>query len=470
MSLRHARTRLPLTALVAALAAVALAAPAASAGLLTASGTTITYTASPGEPNFVSVNWGNGAGAPAPPWISDHEDIVAGAGCQEAVASNFECPSAGIHPTVILRLGDGDDIAESSNTLAAGNHVEIYGEDGNDKLTSNAGSDLLDGGAGDDTLEPDDGEEGPGDVLRGGPGTDLLQLAGTLVPALTATLDDVADDGAPGERDNYASDFENVQGSSVAANTITGTDGPNTITGGDLADVLTGRGGDDKIEGHDQNDRIDGGEGADRLVGDAGDDLIVGGGGVDSMDGDGVGGWGQVIAGNDRIEARDGLAEPINCGLATDTAIIDAIDTVPADPTTACEIVDRGPAAPTPPPVGGGTTPLAAKPAIASTALRYRDGRVRLVVSCPAAATKTCAGTLRARTAAKVRVGKRRATVTVLSASYSVEAGQRRTLRLRPTTAGRSLLRRSKAVKLTVELRAKGAKAATATRRLTLRR
>jgi hypothetical protein len=462
--------RSSLAAVLAVLLAVAAVPAAARAGTLTASGTTVTYTAAPGEKNFLTVNWGNGAGAPAPPWFSDHADIVPGAGCQEAVASNYECPGAGAHPTVIVHLGDQDDVAESSNTLAAGNHVELYGEDGNDDLESDAGSDVLDGGAGDDTLSPDDGEEGPGDVVRGGAGTDLLQLAGTLVPALTATLDGVADDGAPGENDNYAADLENVQGSAVAANTITGTDGPNTITGGDLADVLTGRGGDDAIEGHDQNDRIDGGDGADRLVGGAGDDLIVGGGGVDSIDGDGAGGWGQVIAGNDRIEARDGLAEPINCGLATDTAILDPTDTVPADPTTACENVDRGIAPAPPPPPGGGTTPKPATAGVASTSLRYRDGRVRVVVRCPATAARACAGTLRARTAARVRVGRRRATVTVLSASYSVEAGRRRTLRLRPTTAGRSLLRRARAVRLVVVLRARGARTATATQRLTLRR
>ncbi|HWI72089.1 MAG TPA: calcium-binding protein [Baekduia sp.] len=469
MPYRLARTRLSLLVAVAALTAVAV--PAARAGTLTASGTTVTYTAAPGEKNFLTVNWGNGAGGPSPPVFTDHVDITTGAGCEEIYAYSYDCPGAGAHPTVIVRLGDQDDIAESSNAQAAGNHVELYGEDGNDQLESDAGTDTLDGGPGDDTLSPDDGDEGPGDVVRGGPGTDLLQLAGTLVPALTATLDDVADDGPPGEHDNYASDIENVTGSKVAANTITGTNGPNEILGADLTDTLTGLGGDDHIEGYDQNDRIDGGDGADRLVGGSGDDTIIGGGGVDSIDGDGVGAWGQVIAGNDTINARDGLAEPINCGLATDTAILDPTDTVPADPTTACENIDRGPAAPAPPPGGGGGgTASAAKPAITSTSLRYRDGRVALIVSCPAAATATCAGTLRARTASKVRVGQHRKTVTVLSASYSVEPGQRRTLKLRPTSAGRTLLRRSKTLKLAVELRAKGAKTATATKRLTVRR
>lgn len=448
----------------AALLGAALLPAAASAGTLTYSGTTVTYTAAPGEENFLTVNWGNGSGGPAPPVFTDHVTITPGAGCEESYSSAFHCPAAGAHPTVIVHLGDRDDVADSSNAQAAGNHVELYGEDGKDHLTSVAGGDLLDGGPGDDILEPDDGDEGPGDVVRGGDGTDDLQLAGTLVASLTATLDGVADDGPPGENDNYAADIENVYGSHTAANTIVGTDGPNIIRGGILADNLSGLGGDDRIEASEGNDRLDGGDGNDRLEGYSGDDVLIGGPGIDSMDGDGLGAWGQVVAGNDRIEARDGNAESINCGLATDTAILDATDTVPTDATTACEIIDRGVATPPPGPVPPLPGPAPKVAAVKSSSLRYARGRIAVRVACPAGATATCRGTVR------VRAKRGKKTVTVASAAYVVKVGKTATARLKPTKAGKSLLRRARKMKVSVELTPRGAKKAAAKRAVTLRR
>lgn len=106
-------------------------------------------------------------------------------------------------------------------------------------------------------------------------------------------------------------------------------------------------------------------------------------------------------------------------------------------------------------PAGPGTT--ASGPSIASTRLRYRDGRIRVQVRC--AGTATCRGT------ARVVRGR----TVVASRSYVVRAGRSVALALRPTRAGRRLLARTRALRVTVAVRPAGSRRST-TRRLTLRR
>ena len=121
------------------------------------------------------------------------------------------CSAAGPDPAIVVYLGDGNDFAESINDRAVGHSVTFYGEDGDDDLDSDGSADVLDGGAGNDLLTPDDDAAGPGDVVRGGPGIDTLQTGnptGALGP-ITVAFDDLANDGYPGEGDNYASDLEN---------------------------------------------------------------------------------------------------------------------------------------------------------------------------------------------------------------------------------------------------------------------
>ncbi len=464
----------PVVLLSAVLGTLA-AAQGAQAATLSASGSTITYQAAPGETNRVDVNWGT-----ARPTFDDVYGIPIqiGPGCEDTYDDGLilQCPSAGADPTVVVDLGDGDDRAAVVGDRSRGHHAELRGGDGADQLLSEEGSDTLDGGPGDDELQPDDLDDGDpagtGDVVLGGPGRDLLQLVDSSQDQLRASLDDVADDGGPGEGDDYRSDLEDVQGARGASNTIIGTPGPNritiisddrvpnTIVGGDGDDVLTGGGG---------SDSLDGGPGNDQLVGGAFDDLLVGGPGLDSLDGDGD----TLFPGNDRIEARDGVAEAINCGIGADTAIIDATDTVPADPGSLCEVVDRGaPAPPAPGTPGTPGTPGAPAASVVagsvrSSALRTSRGRIAVAVACPAG-TATCAGTLTLRTASRVRVGSRRATVTVGRASYRVAAGARATVRVEPGAKGRSLLRRVTKVRVTATLDPTGS-AAAARRTVTLR-
>jgi hypothetical protein len=118
----------------------------------------------------------------------------------------------------------------------------IYGRGGNDALLGAAGNDTLDGGAG-------------ADDLRGGTGQDAAAYA--AAPAgVAVTLDELANDGMAGERDNVHRDVEDLYGSPFA-DTLAGSRARNTLDGGGGDDVLTGRGGTDGLYGGPGDDTID---------------------------------------------------------------------------------------------------------------------------------------------------------------------------------------------------------------------
>jgi hypothetical protein len=427
-------------------AAFAATATAAHAGTLSVTGAnTITFQANPGEANFFTVNWGNvSAGADFVPKFDDHVDITPGPGCV-VDALGGHCDIAGTNPTVIVHLGDGNDLAESNNDHAAGHSVQFYGEDGDDDLQSQGSADLLDGGAGNDRLEPDDEDAGTGDVVVGGPGVDSLWLdyaTGGSGP-ITATFDGVANDGFAGETDNYAADLENLEGVSTAPSiNFVGTDGPNHVQlRGESPDTLIGMGGDDFIDGANGNDVIDGGDGNDTIYGGGNDDRITGGAGLDSLSGEGSGsGFFVSVPGNDTIDARDGVREQLNCGPGADTAIVDELDVVPQDPGSLCEAVDRA-----------GAT---AAPKLRSSKLSVSQGRIKVSLSCAAA----CSGKLTLRTTKKV---------TVAAGSYSIAAGKSATVRLKLSAKGRSLMRKVTKVRVKLTASPKSGKAVSKT--LTLR-
>src|SRR5690606_13568819 len=122
-------------------------------------------------------------------------------------------------------------------------------------------------GPGNDTLYPDGASPAPGDVVSGGPGVDLLDLRLVLAPQLRASLDGVANDGRPGDRDNYLRDIENIHGSHYARNTLIGNARRNVISGGSLGDLLIGGAGKDDLSGGGGNDTINAldGRGGDRV-------------------------------------------------------------------------------------------------------------------------------------------------------------------------------------------------------------
>jgi hypothetical protein len=189
--------------------------------------------------------------------------------------------------TIAVACGAGAAHA-AALTGTAGDDV-LVGTTGADDLFGLAGNDQLRGARGDDVLAG-----GPGsDDLAGGPGRDAVVYAGE--PAVSVTLDDLANDGPRGESDNVQTDVEEVYGTPA-------------------------------------DDLVVASAGAETLDGAAGDDYLDGGGGADQLYG---------ADGNDRVTARDGRRDAVDCGPGADIAIVDDRDAV-----TGCEIIDRRPAVP----------------------------------------------------------------------------------------------------------------------------
>jgi hypothetical protein len=127
------------------------------------------------------------------------------------------------------------------------------------------------------------------DSVSGGPDPDTGSYEDRIsVQPVSVTLDNLPNDGRPGEGDNIGADVENLVGG-AGDDTLTGDAGPNDIDGGDGGDVINPLGGADFVDGG---------------------------------------------TGNDRISARDGAQDRIICGDGNDQAIVDAFDTV-----IACEDV-----------------------------------------------------------------------------------------------------------------------------------
>lgn len=211
---------------------------------------------------------------------------------------------------------------------------------------------MIHGGEGNDRLGADYFGEQSADIVDGGPGYDQIEgnwtsASGTFQPPIVVSIDGTADDGRPGEGDNVTA-VERIYLNAPA--TLTGSDGPDelTIFNVDAGSVLNGRGGDDRLSGFDLADTIDGGAGNDTIEGGYGDDAITGGPGRDAINADVSGTTCHVIQcrmpyGNDHVDARDGEADAISCGIGTDVVEADPEDTVGPD----CETVHRTAAAAT---------------------------------------------------------------------------------------------------------------------------
>jgi Ca2+-binding RTX toxin-like protein len=222
--------------------------------------------------------------------------------------------------------GDGNDQVSGGE----GDDTETGGN-GNDNMESTqgerGGNDLIDGGAGDDTMQGGNGSNGA-DKMLGGPGTDKAVFSERTAP-LVLTLDNVANDGEPGEADDVEMDVEDVDGGqagdtivgSAAANKLNGAAGNDNLDGGGGGDNLVGGDGIDlanfalrargvvvKLDGQandgesGEGDNVDtenatGGSGDDDLEGNAQDNGFAGGAGADDLQGE---------AGNDSLGGGDG--------------------------------------------------------------------------------------------------------------------------------------------------------------------
>jgi len=202
-------------------------------------------------------------------------------------------------------LRDMDDTATVNVVSPTSWAPRVYGEVGNDVVHSNSWI-----------------------TFAGGPGADdLIAPRGALYypaePGVTAPMeldaDGVADDGRPGEGDNWRPGYS-LQIALAGNHRITGHDGSDSVLAGEsIGDLrMNGLGGDDFLAGGPGDDRLDGGSGDDTLQGGWGaDDVLIGGPGEDIMHG---------LDGDDTFRARDGERDDVVCGAGTDTAFVDAID------------------------------------------------------------------------------------------------------------------------------------------------
>jgi Ca2+-binding RTX toxin-like protein len=146
---------------------------------------------------------------------------------------------------------------------------------------------MFDGGGGNDFFE-DDGFRST-DAIKGGTGIDQVSYE-RATGAVVADIDNVADDGQPGENDMIRSDVENLYGSEFG-DILVGTSFPglentaNLIQGGGGIDYIEGLGGADSLHGDAGDDHIAGQDGADVMSGGYGSDWLWGGDGWDSADG-----------------------------------------------------------------------------------------------------------------------------------------------------------------------------------------
>ncbi len=210
----------------------------------------------------------------------------------------------------------------------------VTGGSGPDVLVGDGGPNRIQGGEGDDSVQGGLGK----DDLSGGDGLDEVSYEERASSQpVDVSIDGLVNDGAAGEDDVLAPDFEIVAGGS----------GADRLTATAAAGVeLVGNSGDDELFAPNGSGTVQGGNGDDEITGGDGADVLDGGLGDDTVDG--LGGGDQVRggAGADTIEARDGVADAVDCGTDADTALTDSADT-----RTDCEL----PAAPDQPTTGGGT-------------------------------------------------------------------------------------------------------------------
>lgn len=199
-----------------------------------------------------------------------------------------------------VAAGDGGDVLTGSGMrdfVAGEGGVDVlFGGDGEDTLVPGPGNaERADGGPGDDFISYTAGE-GTDELLDGGAGVDTLFVQGPqsmLIPGFPALAVDLAvgtlNQTAGGSGSAFVPNFEFLSGFNSVI-TVAGTDGHNTLSTGASADVIDPR---------------------------AGPDLVTAGSGAD------------------RILARDGFADRIECGPDVDTVEADQFDE-PYD----CETVD----------------------------------------------------------------------------------------------------------------------------------
>jgi virginiamycin B lyase len=125
-----------------------------------------------------------------------------------------------------------------------------------------------------------------------------------------------------------------------------------------------------------------------------------------------------------------------------------------------------------PPVTGGGDGTAATGPTVPTGTLRVSKGRIPVRVTCPKTAPARCRGTVRVRTASKVRVGgKGSKALRTVSATgrYTLSPGKTGTIRVKLSSTGKKVIRKGRTTKVSVQVTPTGAKKVAARRTVSLR-
>jgi hypothetical protein len=266
------------------LAVLGLPAAAAASSAAVSVGGVLTYAASAGETNNVTIAPSGLVHRVTDPGAT----ITPGSDCFTVDAHTVDCGASILITSAVFNLDDMDDAATLNDSLPS----TMNGETGNDTLAGGTGADVFNGGSETDTVTY---------VTRSG--------------ALNISIDGAANDGAS-EGDNVKTDVETVVGGagndtitgSAAGDTIDGRGGADILDASTGADVIHGGAGPDTIGSRDGTvDQIDCGPETDSVTGDAADAIAVdceqvlvpssgggsgGGGGAGGGNGGGGGGGG----------------------------------------------------------------------------------------------------------------------------------------------------------------------------------
>jgi Ca2+-binding RTX toxin-like protein len=405
------RILLPIAAL-----GLVLAAPAAANAAVTPAlnGNTLTLTGDDTNDNFtldanadgnLQHSFGSGANG-----LKDNTDFDVDPNVEKTLKAD------GTITVVVDAQGGNDNVNLQRANLAgatisggAGDDI-IVGSNALDTISGGDGNDRITGFRGDETINGDAGNDvmiwqnGDGDDINiGGAGADETSI-------VTGTGDDnmtVSPNGARIRIERgFTVDMETVE--RLAIQSFSGNDTLTTQPGIALPMVIDAGSGDDTITTGDGADLIDGGDG------------------------------------NDSIQLRENVADFVRGGPGADTATVDALDAVAAD----VETVDR-PAAQPP-----------AKAGAPKVTLRVNVKRnvAAVKLACPAGVSE-CKGSVTLKTAkGKVK--------TVGKANYTLQAGEKKTLRIK-LAKGTAKLAKNK--KLTVKARVTSGAGRAKTAKLTLR-
>jgi hypothetical protein len=405
-----------------AAALIALAAPpAAHAATATTADGNLRYQASPGEVNNVSFARVSGDTFR----VTDLGAVItAGTGCTQESPNVATCTTRAGRP-IIANLGDQNDRATSRTSRS----VQLFGEDGNDRLAGASGRDTVDGGNGDDNVTGGSGT----DRIRGGAGNDQL-FGGTGNDNLQGgDGNDLLDGGSGNDSESGGNGDDTLREGSApnGADNLSGDAGNDTVDysarSGPVNVALDDQPYDGDRRSNERDnvrssvDRVLGGAGSDTLIGrDGPADALVGGTGDDVIDplrGDDVVDGGPGI---DQIRLRDLSHDSVVCGDGIDSVAADERDTAAPD----CEKVRR----------------TAAMSLALSGRAQYPTVLIRLV--CPPSAFKACGGRVIVRTLGKVptRAGKR--TLTLGVRRFELPSGSERVIGVRIRSGARPYLGR----------------------------